>query len=153
MWNKLSTSVCGGPKHSRRAKCSLAARRVDFCPRAGVAWILQPSHRLGLRNNKVLSATLEWKYFKVGLKWIQVRMHTVEHHLLKVVHDAAQSCTKKAFRISPVKYSKPERSAVQDPQSKWSEHDFHRFGDKVMDVHDNAQHQPLKMIPRHLLCY
>lgn len=74
-------------------------------------------------------------------------------HLLKVVHDAAQSCTKKAFRISPVKYSKPERSAVQDPQSKWSEHDFHRFGDKVMDVHDNAQHQPLKMIPRHLLCY
>lgn len=41
----------------------------------------------------------------------------MEDYLLKVVPDAAQSCTKKAFRKSRVKYSKPERSAVQDPVS------------------------------------
>lgn len=43
----------------------------------------------------------------------------MENYLLKVVPDAAQSRTKKAFRKSRVKYS--ERSAVQDPESKWSE--------------------------------
>lgn len=48
----------------------------------------------------------------------------MENYLLKVVPDAAQSCTKKAFRKSRVKYSKPERSAVQDPESKWSERFF-----------------------------
>lgn len=123
--------------------------REGLNARAGVAWILQASHPLWHLKSKVLAATLEWKYFKVGLKWIQVRMHTVENYLLKVVPDAAQSCTKKAFRQSRVKYS--ERSAVQDAESKWSEHDFFQFGDKVMDVHANAQDQPLKMIPRHLL--
>lgn len=36
-------------------------------------------------------------------------------------------------------------------QSRSGQNNFFWFGDKVMDVHANAQDQPLKMIPRHLL--